>query len=267
MGALYATKRSEKGGGYAGVELHASSFEASPSIAGKASAQKVSVPEAEVSVPGTTAGEPVCVLVPWSGDVNELFEQMVLGGTVYNGDSEVEIGLVATTLHCISQTGCCCASETDCCCATLLPGCDLLSEDGQTFIASAVVAEPDHTRQPGTTSFPVEVVIDDAESVNKSSSVQPVESDYSSQDYRSESMTFEIIPEVSPVSAAGPLARQVVLINNDDSNAKVFTDDVNQLFEQLDLSEVEYQGEPKVGVALVASMSNTIATVRKYQPI
>ena len=64
MDALYATKRSEKGGGYAGVELQACSFEASPD---KASAQKVSVPEAEVSVPGAAAEEPDCVSVPWSG--------------------------------------------------------------------------------------------------------------------------------------------------------------------------------------------------------
>ena len=50
----------------------------------------------------------------------------------------------------------------------------------------------------------------------------------------------------------------------DDSDTD---DDIDQLFEQLDLSEVKYQGEPEVEVALVASMSNTIATVRKYQPI
>ena len=35
----------------------------------------------------------------------------------------------------------------------------------------------------------------------------------------------------------------------------------------MDLGEAEYQGEPTVEVALVALMSNTIATVRKYQPI
>ena len=96
------------------------------------------------------------------------------------------------------------SSVNGCCCATLLSGCDLLvCRDKQALIASALVAEPDHTSQQGTTSFP----------------------------------------------------------------AKVFKDDVNQLFEQLDLSEVKYQGEPEVEVALVASMRNTIATVRKYQPI
>ena len=96
------------------------------------------------------------------------------------------------------------SSVNGCCCATLLPGCDLFAcGDGQVLIASALVAEPDHTSQQGTTSFP----------------------------------------------------------------AKVFKDDVSQLFEQLDLSEVKYQGEPEVEVALVASMSNSVATVRKYQPI
>ena len=159
--ALYATKMSEKGGGYAGVELQASSFEASPSIADKTSAQKVSVPEAEVSVPGAAAEEPVCVSVPWSGDVNGLFEQMDLGGVLWNGDSEVERGLAAATLNCGSETGCCCvsldsntsqwcdmsqmlqSSVNGCCCATLLPGCDFLAcGDGQALIASALVAEP-----------------------------------------------------------------------------------------------------------------------------
>jgi hypothetical protein len=184
MDALYATKRSEKGGGYAGVELQASNFEASPSIADKTSAQKVSVPEAEVSVPGAAAEEPECVSVPWSGDVNDLFEQMDLGGAVYNGDSEVETGLAAT----------------------LLPGRDLLAcGDGQALIASALVAEP--IRQ------------------------QPAEG-------------FTAMP---------------ALVNDDD--------DIDQWFEQFDLSEVKYQGEPEVEVALIASMSNTIATVRKYQPI